>query len=334
MRNKSLLLTFSVIILIVFIIADILIGSVSIPVKDFFSFFSGNTIKPEYKTIITEFRIPKVITAIIAGFALSVAGLQMQTIFRNPLAGPYVLGISSGASLGVALLLLSPIPFMFNSGIGMSWFTSISAWTGAGLVLILIFIVSLRVKDVMTILIIGVLFGSAVSALVSILQYFGDQAQLKTFIVWTMGSLSGVTNNQLIVLLPSVMIGLLITIFSYRILNILLLGENYAKSSGLNLTAARILIFTSTGILAGSVTAFCGPIGFIGIIVPHITRMLFKTADHKFLIPGSAVIGAILILISDIISQLPAHSGTLPINSVTAIMGIPVVIYIIIKNKI
>ncbi len=334
MRNKFLLLSLSVIVLIIFIIADILIGSVSIPIKDFFAYFSGNEIKPEFQTIITEFRIPKMITALLAGLALSVAGLQMQTIFRNPLAGPYVLGISSGASLGVALLLLSPLPFLLASSSGMSWLTSIFAWLGAGLVLILIFIVSIRVKDVMTILIIGVLFGSAVSAFVSILQYFGNQAQLKTFVVWTMGSLSGVTNEQLIVLIPSVIAGLLISIFSVRMLNVLLLGENYAKSSGLNLTAARILIFTSTGILAGSVTAFCGPIGFIGIIVPHIARMLFQTADHRILIPASAIIGAILLLISDIISQLPTYSGTLPINSITAILGIPIVIYIIIKNKI
>jgi len=334
MRNKFLLLIISVIILIIFIIADILIGSVSIPLKDFFSYFSGNEIKPEFQTIITEFRIPKMITALLAGLALSVAGLQMQTIFRNPLAGPYVLGISSGASLGVALLLLSPFPFLLASSSGMSWLTSIFAWLGAGLVLILIFIVSIRVKDVMTILIIGVLFGSAVSAFVSILQYFGDQAQLKTFVVWTMGSLSGVTNEQLIVLIPSVIVGLLISIFSVRMLNILLLGENYAKSSGLNLTIARVLIFTSTGILAGSVTAFCGPIGFIGIIVPHIARMLFQTADHRILIPATAIIGAILLLISDIISQLPTYSGTLPINSITAILGIPIVIFIIIKNKI
>ena len=334
MRNKVILLTLSVIVLIIFIIADILVGSVSIPIRDFFAYFSGNEIRPEFKTIITEFRIPKMITALLAGLALSVAGLQMQTIFRNPLAGPYVLGISSGASLGVALLLLSPLPFLLASSSGMSWLTSIFAWFGAGLVLILIFIVSIRVKDVMTILIIGVLFGSAVSAFVSILQYFGDQAQLKTFVVWTMGSLSGVTNEQLIVLLPSVIVGLLISIFSVRKLNILLLGENYAKSSGLNLTAARILIFTSTGILAGSVTAFCGPIGFIGIIVPHIARMLFQTADHRILIPASAIIGAILLLVSDIISQLPTYSGTLPINSITAILGIPIVIFIIIKNKI
>jgi len=334
LKNKSFLFSASIIILLLFVISDILIGSVSIPFKEFVNLILNSQIKPEYKTIITEFRFPKTITALLAGAALSVAGLQMQTIFRNPLAGPYVLGISSGASLGVAVLLLSPLPFILSGTAGISWITSISAWIGASLVLFLIFIVSIRVKDVMTILIIGVLFGSAVSAFVSILQYFGEQSQVKTFIVWTMGSLSGITNDQLKILIPSIIIGIIISIFSVRKLNILLLGENYAKSSGLNLFVTRILIFSSTGILAGSITAFCGPIGFVGIIVPHIARMIFKTADHKILIPASAIIGATLVLISDIISQLPTYSGTLPINSVTAILGIPIVIFIIIKNKI
>ncbi|MCD4795531.1 MAG: iron ABC transporter permease [Bacteroidales bacterium] len=333
--NKSfLLITVSVLLLILFSFADILIGSVHIPLKVFFNYFTGGELKEQYKTIITEFRIPKMITAVLAGFALSVAGLQMQTIFRNPLAGPYVLGISSGAGLGVALLLLSPISLYIGSAVGIGWMTSIFACLGAGTVLLIIFSVSVRVKDVMTILIIGVLFGSAVSAVVSVLQYFGDQAQLKTYVIWTMGSLSGVTNEQLLVLIPSVFAGLIISLFSVRMLNILLIGENYAKTSGLNLLFAKIIIFTSTSLLAGSITAFCGPIGFIGIIVPHLARMTFKTANHKILIPASAIIGAILILISDIISQLPGYSGTLPINSVTAILGIPIVIRIILKTKI
>lgn len=334
MNKPFLLITVSVLLLILFSFADILIGSVHIPLKEFFNYFTGGELKEQYKTIITEFRIPKMITAVLAGFALSVAGLQMQTIFRNPLAGPYVLGISSGAGLGVALLLLSPISLYIGSAVGIGWMTSIFACLGAGTVLLIIFSVSVRVKDVMTILIIGVLFGSAVSAVVSVLQYFGDQAQLKTYVIWTMGSLSGVTNEQLLVLIPSVFAGLIISLFSVRMLNILLIGENYAKTSGLNLLFAKIIIFTSTSLLAGSITAFCGPIGFIGIIVPHLARMTFKTANHKILIPASAIIGAILILISDIISQLPGYSGTLPINSVTAILGIPIVIRIILKTKI
>ena len=333
MQKNLTLMIVSVLLLILFSFADILIGSVSIPFKEILNYFLGGEIREEYATILREFRLPKTITAILTGIALSVAGLQMQTIFRNPLAGPYVLGISAGAGLGVAVLLLSPISFIITSSIGMSWLSSIFAWLGAASVMLIIFGVSVRVKDVMTILIIGVLFGSAVSAIISVLQYFGDQAQLKTYVIWTMGSLSGVTNDQLIVLIPSVILGLIISIFSIKILNILLLGENYAKSSGLNLSFARVMIFSSTSLLAGSVTAFCGPIGFIGIIVPHLARMIFKSADHRILIPASALIGSILLLISDIISQLPGINGTLPINSVTAILGIPIVINIVLKTR-
>ncbi len=334
MQNKTLLWITLIVLLVVSVFTDIASGSVSIPFKEIINFFSGLTIEERYYTILKEFRIPKTITAIITGASLSVAGLQMQTFFKNPLAGPYILGISSGASLGVALLLMSPLPVFLNQFLNISWLTSISAGIGSAIVLFIIFIISIRVKDVMTILIIGILIGSAVSALVTLLQYFGSQAELKTFIVWTMGSLSGVTSDQLKILLIFAGAGLLISFLSVRILNVLLLGENYAKTSGLNIRMSGIIIFTSTSILAGAVTAFCGPIGFVGIIVPHLARMIFKTANHKILIPASAGIGAILILISDIISQLPGYQGTIPINSVTAILGIPIVIRIILKNKI
>jgi len=323
----------SVILLVLFAFADIIIGSVSIPVREILNFLKGISVNEEYNTILNDFRIPKTMTAITAGAALSVAGLQMQTFFKNPLAGPYVLGISSGASLGVALLMLSPLPLFLHHSLNISWLTSIFAGLGSAFVLLIIFAVSMRVKDVMTILIIGILVGSAFSAIITLLQYFGPQAELKSFVVWTMGSLSGVTSDQLIILLIFTISGLLISFFSFRLLNVLLLGENYAKTSGLNIKLTGIIIFTSTSILAGTVTAFCGPIGFVGIIVPHISRMIFKTADHKILIPASAIIGAILILISDIIAQLPGYQGTLPINSVTAILGIPIVIRLILKGK-
>jgi len=334
MHNKFFLWSGLIIILFVLAFIDIFFGSVSIPFTDIIKFFSGITIEEKYYTVLSEFRIPKTLTAITAGAALSVAGLQMQTFFRNPLAGPYILGISSGASLGVALLLMSPLPVILNQFFNISWLTSIFAGIGSAVVLLIIFIISIRVKDVMTILIIGILIGSAVSALVTLLQYFGSQADIKTFVVWTMGSLSGVTSDQLIVLLIFTGTGLLISLLSIRILNVLLLGENYARTSGLNLQISGIIIFTGTSILAGSVTAFCGPIGFVGIIVPHLARMLFKTANHNILIPASVLIGSILILVSDIIAQLPGYQGTLPINSVTAILGIPIVIRIILKNKI
>ncbi len=334
MKKNAMLFTVLMLLLILFAIIDILSGSFLIPADELLRFFTGMANDDKYYTILKAFRLPKTITAIIAGVSLSVAGLQMQTFFRNPLAGPYVLGLSSGASLGVALLLLSPIPLFFTNSMAVSWLTSIFAGLGSAAILLVIFAVSLRVKDIMTILIIGILIGSAVSAIVSLLQYFGSQADLKTFVVWTMGSLTGVSSEQVKILAAFSVTGLIISFLSFPILNVLLLGEEYAKTSGLNLRLSGIIIFTATGILAGVVTAFCGPIGFVGVIVPHISRMIFKTANHKILIPASAISGAILILISDIIAQLPGYDGTIPINTVSAIIGIPLVIRIILKSKI
>ncbi|MBI9053121.1 MAG: iron ABC transporter permease [Bacteroidales bacterium] len=336
-KNRILFLWISLsVILILLFVFDVFLGSVNIPVKEVFRvIFTGEADRPEYLTIIYKFRIPKAITALFAGFALSVSGLQMQTIFRNPLAGPYVLGISAGASLGVAILVMGISSFTIVSQVGAigNWMIVISAWLGSGLILFLILVVSLRVKDIMTILILGIMFGSATSAIVSILQYFSNESMLKAFIVWTMGSLGGVSLSQLNVLIPSVIIGLTITFLSIKMLNAMLVGENYAKSMGLNVRMSRFLIFFSTSLLAGSVTAFCGPIGFIGIAVPHIARIIFKTANHNTLLPGSMLVGGIVLLLSDIISQIPGKENTLPINSITALVGIPIVIWIIIKNE-
>ncbi len=325
----------SVILLILFVF-DVLLGSVQIPIKEALRIiFTGQSDHPEYLTIIYRFRIPKALTALFAGFALSVSGLQMQTVFKNPLAGPYVLGISAGASLGVAILVMGISTFTVVSQIGVlgNWTIVIAAWLGSGLILFLILAISARVKDIMTILILGIMFGSATAAVVNILQYFSNESMLKAFIVWTMGSLGGVSLSQLKVLIPSVAIGLLITFMLIKILNAMLVGENYAKSMGLNIRLSRFLIFFSTSLLAGSITAFCGPIGFIGIAVPHIARIIFKTANHKSLLPGTMIIGGIVLLLSDIISQLPGHDKTLPINSITALVGIPIVIWIIIRNQ-
>lgn len=338
MYKKHIVLIWIILSLILFFlfISDVFLGSINIPIKDVLKVvFTGKTNHPEYLTIIYKFRIPKALTAIFAGFALSVSGLQMQTIFKNPLAGPYVLGISSGASLGVAILVMGVSTFSVVSQFGVlgNWMIVISAWLGSGLILFLILAISIRVKDIMTILILGIMFGSATSAIVNILQYFSNESMLKAFIVWTMGSLGGVSMAQLNVLIPSVIIGLIISLLSIKVLNAMLVGENYAKSMGLNIRLSRFLIFFSTSLLAGSVTAFCGPIGFIGIAVPHIARMVFKTANHKILLPGSMMMGGAILLLSDIIAQLPGQENTLPINSITALVGIPVVIWIIIRNQ-
>jgi len=319
-----------------FFLMDLLVGSFYISVPDILkAIFHFDHADPQVIMIINQYRIPKAFTAILAGAALSVAGLQMQTVFRNPLAGPYILGVSSGASLGVALLVLGT-GGLFGGSIASaagSWGIVAAAWIGSGLVLLVIVMISARIKDIMTILILGILISSAISSVVNILQYFSNESMLKSFVVWTMGSLGSVTNVQLSVLFPSVLIGILIAFFSSKFLDAFLLGENYARSMGMNVRFARLMVFLSTCILAGSITAFCGPIGFIGIAVPHIARMLLKTAKHSLLVPGTILIGALMMLVSDIVSQLPGSERILPVNSVTALLGIPIVIWIIIKNK-
>ncbi len=330
------LFTLLIVLVLLFSFLDLYFGSVKIPLRDVFSILlSAESEKASWVNILYEFRLPKLFTALLTGSALAVAGLQMQTIFRNPLAGPYVLGISAGASLGVAILVMGFSSVIVFTGISFmgNWAIVSAAWIGSALVLFLIFIISLRVRDIMTILILGILLGSAIAAFVSILQYFSDESMLKTFIVWTMGSLGGVTKSQLLVLTPGIIIGLIISLLSGKILNVLLLGESYAASMGLNVKLARFVIFISTSMLAGSVTAFCGPIGFVGIAVPHIARMVFRTANHNILLWGTLLLGALLMLIGDIISQLPGSQNTLPINAVTALLGIPIVIWLIIKNQ-
>ncbi len=326
-----------IILLVIFLfISDILTGSVYIPFNSVIQLISGKSAdNPIWHKIITDFRVPKAMTAVLAGMALSVSGLQMQTIFRNPLAGPYVLGISAGASLGVAIVMLGLSPFFGHVNIGpiSNWIQIVAAWTGSAFVLILILYASLRIRNVMTILILGVLFGSAISAVISILQYFSHQTMLKAFVIWSMGSLGHVTRSQLDVLAISVLVGLLLSVISVKMLNAMLLGETYALSMGLNLKLSRVLIFASTSILAGSITAFCGPIGFIGIAVPHITRLFLRTADHRLLLPSVMFTGAAIMLLSDLLSQLPGSDYILPVNSITALIGIPVVVWLILKRN-
>ncbi len=323
------------ILLIALFVLDLFLGSVRIPVADVFKILMGQGDNEVWQTIVNDFRLPKAIAAVLVGSALSVSGLQMQTVFRNPLAGPYVLGISSGAGLGVAIMVLGASALGFGNASGMLTGFSLvgAAWLGALLVLMVILAVSLRVKDIMTILILGMMFGSAASALVSILQYSGSEPMIKAFVIWTMGSLQSVAGVHLGIFSASVAVGLLLSLASIRILNVMLLGVSYSKTVGLNITVARVVIFASTGLLAGAVTAFCGPIGFIGIAVPHVARMLFKTSSHGVLLPGVLVLGSAVMLFCDIVSQLPGLDRTLPLNSVTALLGIPIVIYVVFKNQ-
>ena len=333
-RNTRLIFPGLLLLVIILLVLDIFLGSVSINASEVLKAIFTHT-NSNFETIILKFRLPKAITALTVGVALSLSGLQMQTVFRNPMAGPYVLGISSGASLGVAFVILgfsaSITPDSLN-GLG-NWILVAASWAGAGAVMLLIMIISSRVKDIMTILILGIMLSSGISAIVTIMQYFSNETMLKAYVIWTMGSLGNLSGNQLNVLLISVSAGVLLSIFSSKMLNALLLGENYAGSIGLNVRFARGIVFVCTSILAGSVTAFCGPIGFIGIAVPHIVRILFKTSDHKVLIPGTILMGGSVMLLSDIISQLPGSESVLPVNAVTSLIGIPVVIWVILRNR-
>lgn len=328
-RSTTLFIILSLLLIILFVL-DLLIGSVHIPLRDILGALFGGDVDASTRLIVLDIRLIKAIVAILTGMALSVSGLQMQTLFRNPLAGPYVLGINSGASLGVALFILGmPLLGIATNSTMSSIGTAGAAWLGSALILAFIASVSTRIKDIMVILILGMMISSGVSAVVQILQYLSNEEALKSFVIWTMGSLGDVTTNQLHLMLPAVLLGLVVSVAVIKPLNLLLLGEQYARTMGLNVRRSRYLIFLSTTLLAGTVTAFCGPIGFVGLAIPHIARMLFSNADHRILLPASALCGAVTLLICDIVSK----SLTLPINTITALLGIPIVIWVVIRNK-
>ncbi len=315
---------------------DLLTGSVDISIKDVLAFFTG---KVDHSATWFEsfrlFRLPRVLTAVFVGAGLSVSGLMMQSLFRNPLAGPYILGISSGASLGVALAVMGASAFGFSviqNGMSELWLV-VSAAVGAFLVMLLVALIAVRQRDIMTLLVLGVLIGSAISAIVGLLQYMSQAGELKLYVLWTMGSLRGVSLKDLNYLIPVVSLGLAIAWLLAGNLNLLLLGEDSARSLGVRIQLTRMLIFVAVALLAGSITAFCGPIGFIGIAVPHIVRTLFKSSDHKRLIPWSIVTGAAVMLGADILSNPGGGQLILPINSITSLIGIPFVIWLIVSKR-
>lgn len=310
----------------VLFVADIVYGSVSIPIGEL---FSDNAL---YQNIIVNFRLPKALTAVMTGASISVAGLIMQTLFRNPLAGPYVLGVSSGASLGVAVFLLAGtlLPAAF---VQSGWGLVISATVGAVLVLLLVLSVSFRVKQAVSLLIVGIMFGQIAGSLVTILQNTSNPDSLKLFVVWTFGSLSAVTWNYMWIMAPVVVVGLALVYAIQKPLNALLLGEHYAQSLGINIHRTRLMIIVAVALLAGATTAFTGPIAFIGIAVPHLVRGILKTSSHGAMTTGCVLVGASLLLLCDIVCQLPADGYSLPINAISALVGAPIIIWIIMRNR-
>lgn len=324
--------------LMLLFVLDVALGSVSIPQAEIVSILMGKASSPAWTSIVMQIRLPKAVTAILAGAALSVGGLQMQTLFRNPLAGPSVLGVTSGASLGVALVTLSTgsaLGAYTGQALGLSgaWLLVLAATAGAALVLGVVLWVSFQISDSVVILIVGLMIGNVTLAVVGIWQYFSQPEQLQNYVLWTLGSLHSVTPRHLPVLLSVVGIGVILSFFLSKQLNTLLLGENYARSLGLNMAQARGLIILTTSVLAGAITGFCGPIGFVGIAVPHLTRSLLNTTNHFVLVPGVMVVGAIMMLGCDIISQMPGSQTVLPINAVTALVGSPVVIWVVLQRR-
>lgn len=307
------------------------LGSVSIPLESVVDSFIGTEIKKSWEIILWNFRLPKAITAVLVGMGLSLSGLLMQTLFRNPLAGPYVLGLSSGASLGVAFVIMgsSFLPVFLVNEFGMV----LASALGSFLVLMAVLVVSQKLRDTMAILIVGLMFGSFTSAIVSVLSYFSTAQELQKFTFWSMGSLSNVSGTSLLILAFCCFSGVVISVFSIKPLNALLLGENYAKTLGLNFNRTRMLIILATSILAGGITAFVGPIAFIGLAVPHIAKLIFQTSNHYTLFWSTLLLGAITMLVCDSIAQLPGSDYTLPINAITSVVGAPVVVWLLVRKR-
>ena len=334
-RNTILFLLLAIGLLLLFFI-NISFGSITIPFHEIYTSLTGGyASKSTWEYIIINYRLPKAITAIFVGMGLSVSGLLMQTLFRNPLAGPYVLGLSSGASLGVAFVLLGVglLPPFLSTFLLSSYGIVLASTLGSLVVLLAVLVVSFRLRDTMAILIVGLMFGSFTSAIVGTLTYFSTAEQLQKFTFWSMGNLGNLSWTSILLLTSCVLIGLLLSVLSIKPLNALLLGENYARSLGLNYKKARLLIIVATSILAGSITAFAGPIAFVGLAVPHIAKLVFQTSNHSILFWSTLLFGAAIMLVCDTISQVPGADITLPINAVTSMFGAPIVIWLLVRKR-
>ncbi|MBR2136252.1 MAG: iron ABC transporter permease [Bacteroidales bacterium] len=324
-RRTSYFIVCAVLLTVVFA-ADLVLGSAGLGLEELFSTDVG-------RDILFSFRLPKALVAMVCGAALAVCGLQMQTLFRNPLADPYILGVSSGAGLGVALYLmgtslLGASKSMLVNSLGSAG----AALAGALLVTLLLLYVSGRVKGSLTLLVFGVMIGFIASAMVNLLQYASNAHSLKAYVLWTMGSFAALDGIQITVLFVLVALGLILAVWNIKDLNALLPGEEYAAAVGLNIKRIRTRILISTTLLSGAVTAFCGPVGFLGIAVPHIAKFIFRNADHRVLLPSSALLGAVLTVFADTLSELPGTGSVIPINTVAALLGIPVIIAILLRR--
>ncbi|MBQ5857155.1 MAG: iron ABC transporter permease [Bacteroidales bacterium] len=338
-RNK---INISILIAIIFLgillfFLNLFVGSVTIPFADLFKVFFGEETNSTISTIVFEYRLPQAVTALFAGAALSVAGLLMQTLFRNPLADPSMLGISSGAGLGVAITILftgilggsALSSFGLWSNIGVS----IAAFLGATLVLMLILGFSSRVRNMTTLIIIGLMVSYLAGSLTDIMKFFSMKEDIHAFVIWGMGSFSAVGKTKLAFFSISIILGLFASLFMSKNLNIMLLGDLYAENLGLNVKINNLFVILVSGYLTAIVTAYCGPIAFLGLAIPHLTRFIFKTSDHRILVPAVMLIGMIVSLLCNLVARMPGFEGNLPINAVTAFIGAPIVIWVILRRR-
>ena len=329
MHRNTIIFTLLIPLAVILFVLDLLSGDSALTVGEVWNALTGNEVDEITRNIVLSIRLVRTIVALLIGVALSISGLQMQTVFRNPLADPYLLGVSSGSGLGVAFFILgAPLLGLNHSVFWQSVGIVGAGWGGAILVLLLIAIISRYMKNILGVLIMGVMIGYIAGAIVQILQYLSSAEQLKMFFLWSMGSLGHVTTIKLFIMIPVVCIGTILSVYCIKALNLLLLGDSYAQTMGLNIRKARTLIFISTTLLTGTVTAFCGPVGFLGLAVPHVARMLFNNADHRTLLPGSILLGIIAMLACDIV----AKTLILPVNCITALLGLPVIIWVVYKN--
>lgn len=337
MRSRpatTLIFTLLLLAVALLFLVNISLGSVRIPVSETFQRLAGGqTSRETWDYIIVNYRLPKAVTAVLAGMGLSVAGLLMQTLFRNPLAGPYVLGLSSGSSLGVAVVVMGAGLLPAASWMLSSYGIVVASCLGSFLVLLAVMAVSQKLRDTAAILIVGLMFGSFTSAFVGVLTYFSSAEQLQKFMFWSLGNLGNLSWLSVGILASAVILGLSLAVYSIKPLNALLLGENYAKSLGLDYRKSTFVIVVATSLLAGSITAFAGPIAFVGLAVPHIARLLFQTSNHNILFWATLLLGAIIMLVCDLFSQIPGTDVTLPINAITSIVGAPVVVWLILKKR-
>ena len=332
----------SVLIAIIFLgillfFLNLFVGSVTIPFADLFNVFFGSEVNPTVSTIVFDYRLPQAVTALFAGAALSVAGLLMQTLFRNPLADPSMLGISSGAGLGVAItILLTGIlggSALSTMGIWSNLGVSLAAFVGATLVLMLILGFSSRVRNMTTLIIIGLMVSYLAGSLTDIMKFFSMKEDIHAFVIWGMGSFSAVGTSKLMFFSISIALGLFASLFMSKNLNVILLGDLYAENLGVNVKRNNLFIILVSGYLTAIVTAYCGPIAFLGLAIPHLTRFIFKTSDHRILVPAVMLIGMVVSLLCSLVARMPGFEGNLPINAVTAFIGAPIVIWVILRKR-